>query len=138
MKSKLQIVMENNPVWRDAFKSSAIRVGFSIHMTRSMCEFLSAVADDVAWDRTKYGSASAFPDNFIATAGALVKRGLIVSKPDEAKERIRCDRIPDSEWYSWSHWLLTPAGIAVVELLKIAGMFMEADAAIEKRAKSKR
>lgn len=135
--SKLQKIMADNPVWRDAFKSSAINVGFRLHLTRAMCEFLSAVADDVAWDRSKYGSAAAFPDNFVATAGSLVKRGLIVSKPPEQKEKIRCDRIPDSEWYTWSHWLLTPAGESVVELLKFAGLFLEADAAIEKRSKRK-
>jgi hypothetical protein len=37
----------------------------------------------------------------------------------------------------YTHWELTPAGAAVVELLKLAGLFVEADAAIEKKAKGK-
>lgn len=112
-------------------------MGFGLHLTRAMCEFLSAVADDCCWDRSKYGSASAFPDNFIATCAALVKRGLVVSKPADVREANRCDRRPDTEAYTWSNYELTQGGEHVVALLKLAGLFVEADAAIEKKARKK-
>lgn len=125
------------PAWKDAFRASSIRVGFGLTLTRTMAEFLSAVADDCCWDRSKYGSAQAFPDNFIATAAALVKRGLIVSKPADVREKNRCDRRPDAELYTWSEYATTEAGEHVVALLKLAGLFVETDAAIEKKARKK-
>ncbi len=136
MKSKLQTIVDDNPVWRDAFKASSLKVGFGLHLTRTMCEFISAVADNVKWDRSKYGSAPAYPDNWVATAGSLVKRGLIVSKPRaEIDDYLDSTRNKDYDFSNWTHWVLTPAGDCVVTLLKLAGLFVEADAAIEKKAK---
>jgi hypothetical protein len=124
------------PTWQDNFKSSCLAVGFRLGLTRAMCEFLSAVSDDVHWDRSIYGSSQAFPDNFLATSRALVKRGLIQQKPadelDAGKHRPARDGY---ELWSWQTWELTPAGAAVVTLLKLTGLYVEADMAVEKKAR---
>lgn len=122
--------------WRDNFKSSAIRVGLSLSLTRAMCEFLSAVADDVTWDRCAFGSSQAFPDNFLATSRSLEKRGLIEAKTGAEREagRHRPARTKFEIW-NWSYWRLTPAGELVVGLLKLAGLFVEADVATEKKSR---
>lgn len=125
--------MAKTPAWQDAFKSACLAVGFRLQLTRAMCEFISAVADDVSWDRAVYGSSNAFPDNFLATGRSLIKRGLI-----ERKEGERCDSrraVTSYDLHSWSHWKLTPAGDAVVVLLKLSGLFVEADMAVEKKAR---
>lgn len=129
----------SNEAWRDQFKQHAIRVGFAVHLTRGMCEFLSAVADGVQWDRAAFGSCAAFPDNWLSTTQALFKRGLIERKPDEELQAGKTRPARDKfEIHSWTVWQLTPAGAHVVELLKLAGMFVEADVAAEKKARAKR
>ncbi len=126
------------PPWRDNFKSSCTRVGFAIHLSRAMCEFISAVADGVQWDRTVYGSAASFPDNFLATSRSLLKRGLIEEKTENEQKIGRArDAKTNYDLWSWTHYRLTPAGVQMVELLKIAGLFIEADIAIEKKARVK-
>jgi hypothetical protein len=131
MANKLQSELAKGLAWRDAFRANTIRVGFSIMLTRPMCEFLSAVADDVDWDRSKFGGAQAYPDNALATAAALVKRGLILPKPGRGQPGW-LERQP-ADLYSFSLWVLSPAGQCIVELLKHGGMYVEADAAIEKK-----
>lgn len=127
---------KKTPNWQDAFKSASLRVGFAVSLTRAMCEFLSAVADDVYWDRAVYGSSQAFPDHFLATSRALVKRGLIECKPEKELEEGNRRPVRDSyELWSWQSWRLTPAGEAIVGLLKITGMFIEADMGAEKKAR---
>lgn len=122
--------------WRDNFKSSAIRVGLSLSLTRAMCEFLSAVADDVTWDRCAFGSSQAFPDNFLATSRSLERRGLVEQKsPSEIEARKSRSAVTSYDLWSWSCWRLTPAGELVVGLLKLAGLFVEADIATEKKAR---
>lgn len=124
------------PTWQDNFKSCCLDVGFRVALSRSMCEFLSAVADDVHWDRALYGSSQAFPDNFLATSRSLVKRGLIERKPEpECEEGRRRPAVTSYELHSWTHWRLTPAGESIVVLLKLSGLFVEADMAIEKKAR---
>lgn len=135
--NKLQTELAKAEAWRDSLKSSCVRVGFHIQLTRAMCEFLSAVADDVGWDRCKYGAASAFPNNFLATSASLVKRGLIRQKPESERNKRENRMRLDDTLFEWSSWVLTPAGEHVVGLLKMAGLFVEADAAIEKKAKKK-
>ena len=128
--------MAKIPTWRDNFKSSCLAVGFRMQLTRAMCEFISAVADDVSWDRAVYGSSNAFPDNFIATSRSLTKRGLIERKQGaEREEGMNRPSRTSYELHSWSHGKLTPAGNAVVELLKLCGLFVEADVAVEKKAR---
>lgn len=133
--NKLQTAIEKTPVWQDAFRSCAVKAGFHIGLSRAMVEFISAIADDVCWDRSKWGACAPFPDNFLATSASLVKRGLVIIKPQEVRDRRKCPT--DSTMWQWSNFELTPAGRHIVELLKIAGFFVEADAAIEKRGKKK-
>lgn len=138
MANVLQRALDKFPAWQDHFRTLSIKVGFGLSLTRPMCEFLSAVADDVHWDRAKYGSGLAFPDNFLATSAALVKRGLIEQKPEpERAAGMRRPATTSYELHSWTHWRLTPAGVHVVGLLKLAGLFVEADVAIEKKARGK-
>ena len=121
------------PDWKSAFQGHAIKSSFCLALTQPMLEFLCATADDVHWDRLlyyrQYGNAR--PDSFIASEAALEKRGLIVRKI-----RTVLKEIPVDEAYLHSYCELTPAGVAVVELLKVAGIFIEADAAIEKRSRT--
>jgi hypothetical protein len=139
VKNLLVRAMEQTPAWQDNLKASCLRVGFGLHLTRAMCEFLSAVADDVHWDRAKYGSAQAFPDNLLATSAALFKRGMIRQKSSAEIEAHKRERsatpLEDRTIWEWTHWELTPAGEHVVALLKLTGMFVSADAAIEKKSR---
>lgn len=118
------------PNWKAAFQGTAMRTSFCLSLTQPMMEMLCAVADGVRWDRAlyyrQYGMAR--PDNWIAASTALQKRGLI--GPFERTNAT------DAEWLVGigSSWRLTPAGEALVQLLKVAGIFVEADAAIVKRA----
>lgn len=123
--------------WRDNLKSSCLLAGFRLALTRAMCEFLSAVADGVNWDRSVFGSALAFPDNWLTTSRSLEKRGLIERKPQkEIDDRVRNHPARDAyELHSWSCWRLTPAGESAVVLLKLTGLFVEADTAAEKKAR---
>jgi hypothetical protein len=123
-------------IWKDNFKAASLRVGFKLGLTRAMCEYLSAVADGVAWNRSTLGAASPDVDNFIATARSLFKRGLIEQKPDAEKNAYLSRPTRTSyELWSWTHWRLTPAGECVVQLLKLCDMFVEADVAMEKKAR---
>lgn len=131
--NRLQKAKAENPAWRDAFKASSIRVGFGIYLSRAMCEFLSAAADGVQWDRTAFGWRAGSPDNFLATAAALVKRGLIEDDPDY----VPCDKRGTDDFYEYTHWRPTAAGTHLVGLLKLAGMFVESDAAMTKKARKK-
>ena len=93
-------------------------------------EFLCAVADDVEWDRFRSGPQTPF--NFIASEGALEKRGLIERKKDG-----RGRWVGQNVYDITSTCVLTPAGKLVVELLKITGLFIEQDNAIERKAANK-
>lgn len=106
-----------------------MRTSFCLALTQPMLEFLCATAEGVHWDRRLYARlyGVAKPDNWIASGGSLVKRGLIerLARPELASIGIM---------ENISHYRLTPAGVALVELLKVAGIFIESDAALEKRA----
>jgi hypothetical protein len=119
--------------WRDNFKAYTLRTNFALALTRPMMEFLCAVADDVHWDRLFYGSDMSRPDCFLVSEKSLEKRGLIMRKPKSEMDKMKENRFQGNPAFS----MLTPAGALVVELLKISGMFVEADAAIEKKAKRK-
>ncbi len=121
--------------WKDKFKASSIRVGFQISLTRPMLEFICAVADDVHWDRATNGGGMAFPDNFIATGQALVKRGLVERRPqDEIDSRKNRPMISLMD-IDCGIWVLTPPGKCLVEMLKMTGLFIEQDAAIHQKGK---
>ena len=127
--------------WKKEFSDSTIRSSFILSLSQAMIEFLSAVADGVHWDRSRYFLGIHKPDNFIATGEALKRRGLIrrKSKFEIDKERDALHRRiqrGDSDWdevYEKSCYVLTPAGEALVELLKVTDVFVEADSATIKK-----
>ena len=108
--------------WQEAFRSHMTKVSFNITLTRAMMEMICSVADDVHWDRWRYGGL-VYPNNFLATEHALEARGLIIRKPRIVGTEPKEGEIP---------WKLTPAGVAMIELMKVGGIFIEAEAAREK------
>lgn len=125
-------VVQLPPAWKSAFQGHAMRSSFCLALTQPMLEFLCATADGVHWDRRLYTQqwGIARPDNAIASSHALVKRGLI--------ERLAQHQIEGHqvlEFLFHSHYRLTPAGEALVALLKVSGIFVEADLAVIKKAK---
>ncbi len=118
--------------WKSAFQGHAMRTSFCLALSQPMLEFLCATADGVHWDRRLYYRqwGGVKPDNWIASGQSLVKRGLIERMPSS-----EIGSAPLQEAHLHAHHRLTPAGVALVELLKVSGIFMESDAAIEKRAK---
>ena len=109
--------------WKVLFRSSIMKTGFALVLTHPMLEYLCAVADNVHWDRSRNFqlTGNAMPDNFIATSNALLKRGLI--QPRTHKK---------NPWEP--NYDLTPAGLRIVELLKLAGEFKVADEALEQNS----
>ena len=102
-----------------------------------MLELLCAIADGVMSDRRlyfqSYGQAKVETG---ATGHALEKRGLIQDHP-ERDGPITTEVAKMWERGEQRTWQLTPAGEAVVALLRVAGIFVEADAAIMKRARER-
>lgn len=121
-----------SPDWKELFRSNSVRTSFVLTLTKPMMEFLCAVADDVHWDRSTFGNIHN-PDNWISSEHALAKRGLIVRKSfDENRAATaNADWTPDGAIPSCCR--LTPAGEAVVELLKVAGLFVAADQSFQKK-----
>lgn len=114
--------------WRAAFRQNVMHTGTVLSLTQPMLEFLYATADGVFWDRQAIcGSTQAKPCCSIITHASLEKRGLICRRPDYVFNR-------DIEYTSDSPYMLTEAGEAVIALLKSVGVFVEADAAIAKKA----
>ncbi len=122
--------------WKTRLKNSCMAISFNLHLTKTMLEMLCAISDDVWWDRHLYWKERTVPENWIATVCALEKRGLIERKPPEWFEENK-----HKKYESWeqsaqqSHNVLTPAGSLVIELVKMAGMFVESDNAINKKFK---
>lgn len=119
--------------WKDRFRGFSMKIGFQLSLSKAMIQFLCATADGVQWDRDLFADCHQ-PDNWLASEGSLTKRGLIERIPAEEykPQHLRgCDG-PRGEW---SCCRLTPAGQAVVGLLKLAGIFVEADAAINKKSR---
>lgn len=133
-KSKPSNVVELPPDWKAAFHSHTMKTSFALALTQPMLEFLCATADGVHWDRRLYYRqwGSARPDSFLTSAAGLVKRGLIERLPRSQIEGVKYE-----ELHLHAHHRLTPAGAALVELLRVTGVFVEADAAAEKRAMAK-
>lgn len=109
--------------WREAFRGHVMRTGMNLSLTQPMLEFLCATADGVQWDRSGRSTLGR-PDHFIVSAASLEKRGLI---------KRREGRKGDENSIGTAFHELTEAGQCVVELLKVTGVFAEADLAIEKR-----
>lgn len=110
--------------WKNKLKSSCIKFGFTLHLTKAMLEYLCATSEGVMWDR-HYEPWIRVPDNWIATETALTNRGLI-----ERKTRAEIYGDP-----TWCVCRLTEAGKLVVELVKMAGLFRESVAAQVERMK---
>jgi hypothetical protein len=114
------------PDWKSSFQGHTMRSSFALVLTQPMLEFLCATAEGTHWDRRlyyrQYGIAK--PDNWLGSGDALIRRGLI--------ERLSRTEL-GTEWGDSellvSHYRLTPAGAAVVELLKVTGIFVESDSA---------
>lgn len=109
--------------WRDAFKSNMTRVTFELKLTRAMLEFLCACSDGVRWDRRAFGGLL-YPDNWLATEHALIRRGLLERLPRQV-----AGPGGDGEVLVFLPWKLTPAGEALIELLRVGGLFIEAQEA---------
>jgi hypothetical protein len=113
-----------------------MKVGFHLSLSRSMLEFLCATADGVHWDRSLYHHDMITPENWIASSCALIKRGLIERLTrEEIDAQDRSQDHVEGAMYERTNYRLTPAGIQVIGLLLMAGLFVEADAAINKRAR---
>lgn len=129
--------------WQIKFQRNTNRTCFNLLLSRTMIEYLCAVAGDVYWDRHFYNTdRQHFPDNWIATERALLERGLIDEKPTvkayrsaEKKHKKQGKYDYYDGWHiKWDEacggsyhqkYCLTPAGAALVELFKVAGMFVE-------------
>jgi hypothetical protein len=111
--------------WQEAFRSQMTRVTFNLTLTRAMLEFLCAASENVQWDRRAFGHLG-YADNWIATERALTKRGLIQRKPPQKVE----SGMPPP-------WELTPVGVATVEMLKVGGLYIQAQEAADKIQKRK-
>lgn len=115
-------------LWQSDFKAATMRTNFMLTLTQSMIQYLSATADNVMWDRFDFHDLHV-PDNWLATEHALTKRGLVRRRSTDELRRNSAS-LPD-----YSCCELTPAGAAVVQLLKVTGIFVEADAALRKKAR---
>ncbi len=118
-------------MWKDEFRRATFRTNFMLALSQPQIEFLCAVADGVQWNRTLFPSIHA-PCNFIATSQALAKRGLIVRKSEsELDAQLGVSTLS----YEWCCHKLTPAGAALVQLLKVTGIFVDSDAALNKKSR---
>lgn len=118
------------PTWQEAFRSCQTRVMFELKLSRAMLEFLCAASDDVYWDRGTFGGLL-YPDNWVTVERALTKRGLIERKPPSEVGWKKENK-------GWVQpWKLTPVGLVVVEMLKVGGLFLEAEEARQKMAARK-
>ena len=133
MKPRATIPHPSAPTWAENFRAATVRVGFVLSLSRAQLEFLCATADGVMWDRHVYRAVSV-PDNWLASERALVKRGLIARIPEAEFDAKKYDDHGPGEFTCTR---LTPAGEAVVSLLKLAGLFVEADAAINRKARGR-
>lgn len=129
--------------WKAKFQQSMMRSSFELRLSQSMIEYLSATADDAHWDRSRTRDSSR-PDNFIATSTSLEKKGLIVRKCQEEIERegrkhhADPTMTGDAFWDGPGCYNLTPAGQAIVDLFKVVGIFVETEAAINRRKRKGR
>lgn len=138
---KRKDVISVPPQWQEQFKAATFRTSFTLSLSQAMIEFLCAVADDVQWDRSIYYGNIHRPDNWMATSTCLERRGLIVRRcQNEIDKRTRHWRAEDFAsrlTYEVSHYTLTPAGEAVVQLFRVTEIFVEAEAAVTKRYRKK-
>ncbi len=130
--SKSKSIPIESADWQSAFKGSVCKVGFSLNLSRLMLEYLCAISDDVRWDRPSFGGIHC-PDNWYVVERCLEKRGLIRRKKDSVIDTYK--HLSIEEYRHFALCELTPAGECVVQLVKISGIFLEADAAISKKSR---
>lgn len=124
--------MKDRPQWQQAFLANTTRIGFKLIMTQPMLEMLCATASDLKWDRWWLHNIL-MPCNWLATEHALTARGLVLRKSVEAnKARMQTDAGMVQPCIE-----LTPAGEAVVAMLKVGGLFIEAKEAKRRMMKRK-
>lgn len=119
--------------WKRAFVGSSMRTNFTLALTQPMLELLCATADGVHWDRHLYfpSMGNARMNSFLMSEAALIKRGLVENVPPSERSKTLDPVASD-------FLRLTPAGEALVALLRITGIFVESDAASLKRSRTKR
>lgn len=128
--------------WQANFQQQMFRTSFNLILTKPMIEFLCAVADGVQWDRSLYYQGIHVPNNLLATSQALENRGLIQRKPmkliqdegDIVDKRVKAEGDP-LIYRETSYYRLTPAGEALVHLFKVTGVFIVADASVNKKSR---
>lgn len=140
--SKGHIPPQLPDTWRVAFLKTTLRTGFCLALTQPMLELLCAVATGFQWDRAvfRHSMGMAMPDNTIATVGALERRGLVRHRGTdvvraEVQARSSNERSLRFIQHQCDTWELTPAGVAVVDLLKVTGVFIEPAAASDAAAR---
>ena len=113
---------------QDEFKAATFRTNFQLHLSQAMIEYICAVDEDVQWDRAQFGGLYK-PDNFIATSAALMKRGLIARKT-----QADLDKSDNGEGcFEWNRFKLTEIGEALVNLFRVAGIFVQSDNGLAKK-----
>lgn len=119
--------------WKNAFICSSMRASFCLSLTQPMLELLCATADGVHWDRTLHFPAfgNAKRDSWAPTETALIRKGLIEKVPKSLRKIGVADEIETDRLR------LTPAGEKIVELLRVVGLFVEADATSLKRERKR-
>lgn len=113
-----------------------------------MLEYLCAVSDNTRWNRFwDYLNHNDKLGMGVATAQALERRGMI---RDRYKDRetgeylmgadlpnVVRPKLPNGQPDLEERYELTPAGKLVVELVLLAGLFVESDAAFERKAQGR-
>jgi len=115
----------------ERFQRNTMKSSFVLGLSQAMMEFLCAVSEDTHWDRGRYSNLHA-PDSWLSTSHALERRGLIRRKTQEQIDKMRESDFQDSRCF----WELTKVGLAVVDLLKASGIFVEAEEASERKARA--
>jgi len=130
--------------WQRRFQQDTVQVDFSVkRLTPRLRAFICAVADGVEWDRQAEFGGGVGAGGGTAAAAKLFRRGLIKAKcPDQAETDARAAAAAavlagEAEWGEFTNWELTPAGTHVVALLRLAGLFMEAELATVKRLRGR-
>jgi hypothetical protein len=117
----------DNEGWRRSFKSSSLKLGFSLSLSRPMLEYLCMLSTNMLWDTSIFGTSS-LPDRFVGAEKALLKRGFIERAPqgrdmgcgNTFEDELRVRFADDED--CWCR--LTPVGEKVVELLHMTGAFL--------------
>lgn len=135
-----------------AFRDYATRISFNLSLSRNQLGHLAGVISEIeayeanralGWERrcdirqAAVEAAGGNPNMFIVGRGSLKRMGLIEDNPQRLEEerralvngRYRKDR------YDGPNYRLTPAGVHVVELLRLAGLIAPAAANSNRKRK---